>query len=217
VRGWIVSSIVAVAGLGGAVGYLALRNRDRPPPPLSAETPVWSPEPPELVSPNPAGPSPSPPAKRIPTGEEGQKEGEALATADLAQNRLAWRTLGGWGYPVRHHYEIVEMEDVLHRDFGVEILATSAGHGCFPPVDEQFLRARMDAYNAKLKPAIERKHGASVFAIARARAAAETEKNKAAYEREPRDPYAPPNPGACDPPYVIDATGVKRLKPGCAF
>jgi hypothetical protein len=112
----------------------------------------------------------------IKTAAHGYVEGTATAVLDLGTGKLGWRSLSGWGYPVGH--QVVTNADVLERDFGVRALRTNAGSGCSPPPDETYLRARTDAYNLLMKPAIERRHGGHVFPIVQARSKRETERNR---------------------------------------
>jgi hypothetical protein len=163
-------------------------------------------------------PWPTSPDVRLKTEEEGRVEGEKSARADIARGVIGWRTLGGWGLPGPHADKYVDMTDVLERDFAIKVHRTTAGSGCFPPPDEQYLRARTTSYNVLMKPLIVAKHGDKVFELAEQRAKAETKAKIETAERNEADCRS--GKGAkcgdgCDPPWFVQADGIKRYKPAC--
>lgn len=184
-RDWAALGASAVL-VAGALTFREIHGQMFAP---TAETPSpsWTPAPPDQG----AVRTPDGHLVRLPDGRvmktahEGRLEGEHEARADLAAGMLGWRTVGGWGYPSRPvQWSVVTETDVLERDYGVVIKATTAGSGCIAPPDEPYLDARRDAYNAIMKPRIEEKFGKNVFAVARERAKKETADNKAEYQVE---------------------------------
>ena len=167
------------------------------------------------------------------TADEGTADGRTAAEADVAAGQLGWRTFGGWGYPAPGGVDRVTLAEVLERDFQVRVHHHEGGRGCIPPMDEVYQRARMDAYNAAMTTAIEARHGRGVLDIARQRADQETsarEASLAACEKGNKAACAALDPGTrernhlevvasgqggCSPPYIVDARGVKRIKPHC--
>ena len=152
------------------------------------------------------------PGAELTTAEQGTSEGRKAARADAADGNLRWAKMGGWGFRTAQGYQVVSLEDVLARDFGVTSYAVGADTGgCIPPVDEDYRRAKVDAYNEIMRPLIVKKHGAAVFDVAEVRAEKETEANRVAFEKKQHVP----DDGNCATPYWYDAQGVKRYKPSC--
>ena len=222
---WVVAACVGVGVLGtGVIVELGSRYLRSQPSSLLAPEPRHVPAndvplPPPDTTGVALATATAPP--RVPTEDEGRAEGEASARAELAAGNLIWRELGGWGYPLRVPYTRVSMSQVLERDFRVDVQRTPHV-GCIVPRDAKYQTAFTKAFNAVMKPAIERAHGRNVFAIAKERAERETAANKAKHEHCQKNPNACGRDDAltaggtnCNPPTYVDKHGIKRIKPAC--
>lgn len=115
----------------------------------------------------------------------GRDDGDREARQDIARGVLAWRTYG-YGLSSDPGYETVSTADVLASDFGVAIRAEAGGAGCIRPPDADYQRARRDAYNETMLPALQKRHGNDVLDVAMKRAERINAERRRRYEEQTR-------------------------------